>query len=357
MNSNNLEDIIKSIIKQQGPISVAAFMALALQHPNLGYYTTRNPIGRTGDFVTSPEVSQLFGEILGVWCVDVWTRIGKPDSFALLEMGAGSGVMMHDIIRVTEKVSEFANARKVFILESNKVLKDKQKSNIPCEYSYVDSVSSVPHDLPLIIVANEFFDVMPVRQFEKTFQGWAECMVDIENNSLALALRTLSDFEQQLIPPEKAEALPGTVFEFSPVSQSIMKEAAEAIAQRKGAMLVVDYGYSSEINYSTLQAVSKHKRASIFDNPGETDISYHVDFRDLAKVAETAGADVSFIVTQGEFLENFGIRLRAEKLKHNVNKKQALEIDTALKRLTSDDEMGSVFKVMEVVKENVKSEV
>ena len=348
--NNNLEDLIKNLIKQQGAISVASFMTLALQHPEFGYYTTKNPIGRTGDFITSPEVTQLFGEIIGVWCVDAWERIGKPDNFALLELGAGTGVMMRDIIRATQRVSDFVSARKIFILESNQALKNKQKSNIPGEYSYVDSISSVPSELPLIIVANEFFDAMPVRQMEKTFQGWAERMVDVNEDALVFTLRHILDFEQQLIPAEMLDALPGTVFEFSPVSQAVMKEASETIAYRNGAMLVVDYGYNSEINYSTLQAVSKHKGASVLDNPGDTDISSHVDFRVLAKTAETAGNKVSFIVTQGEFLENFGIRIRADKLKLYADEKQALKIDTALERLISDDAMGSVFKVMEVVK-------
>ena len=343
---NPLEPIIKSIITQQGAISVAAFMTLVLQHPEYGYYTKGNPIGRTGDFITSPEISQLFGEIVGVWCVDAWKRLGEPERFALLELGAGSGIMMSDIIRVTQKVSGFTNGMNVFILESNQILRGKQKENISIQYSYLESLSEFLSDMPLIIVTNEFFDNMPIRQFEKTFHGWEERMVDVENDMLVFKLRPISSVEQNLIPVEMRDSVPGTVFEFSPVSQTIMKEASEIIVKNKGAMLVIDYGYKETIDCSTLQAISKHEGASILDNPGLVDVSAHVDFRALARVSESFGAKVQFLCIQKEFLENFGISLRADRLKLHVDEKQKHQIDIALNRLLSDDEMGSTFKVL-----------
>jgi NADH dehydrogenase [ubiquinone] 1 alpha subcomplex assembly factor 7 len=345
---NALEVIIHEIIAKQGALSVAAYMELALQHPVYGYYRTREPLGRRGDFITAPEVSQMFGEMIGVWCTEVWRGLGCPDPFALVEYGPGHGTMMRDILRATARVGGFHASKKLYLIDSNEVLRSRQRK-ILGEYApiHIDDISQAP-PMPLIVVANEFFDALPVRQFEKTPRGWAERMVTVEKGALAPALRPLNEAENNLVPPALGEAAPGAVFEFSPKAQVLMREISRALASIKGAMLTIDYGYVASSGAPTVQAVSHHASADIFERPGEVDLTAHVDFSALADAAREGGAKVSAVMGQGEFLRNCGIEIRAESLRKHANEKQAADITSALHRLTDDDQMGSLFKVMEV---------
>lgn len=345
---NALEKIIRGIVSKQGPISMAAYMELALQHPDYGYYRKREPLGREGDFITAPEVSQLFGEMIGVWCAEAWKRLDKPDPFALVELGPGRGTMMQDLLRATANVGKFHAAMKLFLDESDEALRMRQKEALSAkEPKHVAGISEIPA-MPMIIVANEFFDAFPVRQFEKTFRGWAERMVAEENGALVITLRPLTEFEKKLVPAALTDAVPGTVFEFSAQAQALVREIAQAVAQRKGAALIIDYGYTAGSGTSTLQAVSKHAPVSIFERPGEVDLTSHVDFGMLADTARAAGAQVSAVEGQGEFLRDCGIEIRAAALKTHATEKQAEDIDFALRRLMGESEMGTLFKVLEI---------
>jgi NADH dehydrogenase [ubiquinone] 1 alpha subcomplex assembly factor 7 len=345
---NALETIIREIIGKQGAISLAAYMELALQHPEHGYYRVREPIGRTGDFVTAPEVSQMFGEMLGVWCAEVWRAMGKPDPFALVELGPGRGTMMQDILRATANVGGFHDAKKLCLLDSDKALRGQQRKaigeNAP---RYIENISQLP-SMPAIIVANEFFDALPIRQFEKTFQGWAETMVTVADEALVMTKRTMAEGELNLIPPDKRDADPGMVIEISPKAQNMLRDLVRHIATQKGAMLMIDYGYVASSGASTVQAVSNHAYASIFERPGEVDLTAHVDFTTLARLVEEMGASVLPIIGQGEFLKNLGIKIRADGLKKQATMPQAAEIDVALHRLIDVEHMGQLFKVMEI---------
>jgi NADH dehydrogenase [ubiquinone] 1 alpha subcomplex assembly factor 7 len=323
-------------------------MELALQHPEHGYYRVRKPIGREGDFITAPEISQMFGEMIGVWCAEAWRSLGKPDPFALIELGPGKGTMMRDVLRATSNVGGFHDAKKLYLIDSDKALRETQRENLHgCDPLYVQDIAHVA-PMPALILANEFFDALPVRQFEMTFQGWAERMVTVANDALAVTLRPLQESEWPLIPAAIREAKPGAVAEISPEAQAIMRDLARHLATQKGAILVVDYGYVAMPGNATLQAVANHKHADLFDRPGEVDLTAHVDFTILAEAARVAGLRVSNVIGQGEFLKNLGIEIRADMLKKRGTLPQAAAIDTALARLTDADQMGALFKVMEI---------
>jgi NADH dehydrogenase [ubiquinone] 1 alpha subcomplex assembly factor 7 len=286
---NALEKIIRDIIAGQGAISMAAYMELVLQHKDYGYYRVHEPIGRDGDFITAPEVSQMFGEMLGVWCAETWRLMGKPEAFALVELGPGRGTMMQDILRATAHVGGFHAAKQLFLIDSDRALRyqqhDKLSGSTP---RYISALGQLP-PMPLIILANEFFDALPVRQFEKGFRGWCERMVTVVDDALVVTLRPLDPGEESLIPTAAQNAVPGNVIELSPKTQNIMRECAGRIAVQKGAMLVIDYGYIAASGAATVQAVSRHSFADIFARPGEIDLTAHVDFTALGQAAREAG--------------------------------------------------------------------
>ena len=345
---NALEQVLRRIIDAQGPISLAAYVELALQHPIYGYYRTHEPIGRTGDFITAPEVSKMFGEIVGVWCAETWKQYSSPKPFALIELGPGRGFMMNDLLRATAHVGRFHESKKLYLIDTNELLKKQQQKILGDQApEYIDDIGQIP-PMPLFVIANEFFDSLPVRQFEKTFTSWAERMVGVENDRLGLILRPLSEAETCLIPPHLNDAKPGTVYEFSTKAQYMMKDLARALSQNGGAMLLIDYGYVAASGTPTLQAVSGHAFADIFKEPGDVDLTAHVDFTALGDIARDSGLTVSPVVGQGEFLRNWGIEIRADTLKKKATEPQAAGIDSAMRRLTDDDQMGTLFKVMEI---------
>jgi NADH dehydrogenase [ubiquinone] 1 alpha subcomplex assembly factor 7 len=345
---NALERIIRDIITAQGAISLAAYMELALQHPEHGYYRVGEPLGRTGDFITAPEISQMFGEVIGVWCAEAWREIGKPDPFALIELGPGHGTMMRDMVRATAKVGGFHDAKHLCLIDSNKTLREKQRDILGGSApQFYDDISQVP-PMPSLVIANEFFDSMPVRQFEQTFRGWSERMVTVENDALATVLRPLQVVENNLIPPPLREAKPGTIFEFSPKAQIILRDILRRLKTHKGAMLIIDYGYVAASGAPTVQAVSHHAYTDIFERPGEVDLTAHVDFSAFEQLVRDAGLNASPVIGQGEFLQNLGIEIRAEALKKRATPQQAEEISCALHRLTDDVQMGQLFRVMEI---------
>ncbi len=347
---NPLERHIRELIAAQGPISLAAFMNLALQHPEHGYYRRRDPVGRNGDFITAPEVSQLFGEMIGLWCADTWRQMGEPDAFNLVELGPGNGTLMADALRGTARISGFQRGLRLGLLESNSVLQARQSEKLAAYHpSHLDNLDEI-EPLPILIIANEFFDALPVRQFEKDFRGWTERMVTILDDRLAFVLRPLTDAEFNLIPPDFHEAVPGTCFEFCPQAQALMRDLARRVGVQGGAALIVDYGYASPSLRPTVQAVSKHQHADVLDRPGEIDLTAHVDFAALVKAARTEKASVYGPIGQGDFLRALGIELRADALRRAAPGK-VQDIDSGLKRLTSD--MGELFKVIAVAQSSI----
>ena len=304
------------------------------------YYGSKDHFGV--DFITAPEVSQMFGEMVGLWLVQAWKDQGKPGNFHLVEFGPGRGTLMADILRVAEKIApDFLPD--VVLVENSEVLKNYQRIKLS-NASRVRWATHFEKDLegaPLFVVANEFFDALPIRQYVKTERGWCERMV---------VLNQTDELEFALAPVAsglKMEGELGAVYEVCPTGTALMEEVAGVIAEKGGAALVVDYGYAGGLG-ETLQAVRASKFAGVLDKPGETDLSAHVDFAALASAAKSAGAEVWGPTGQGAFLKELGIERRAEQL-ILANPLEARSVDSALQRLVSAGEMGSLFKAMAVM--------
>lgn len=323
-----------------GPITVADFMAEALGHPTLGYYRRARPLGAAGDFTTAPEISQMFGELLGAWLADRWQAMGKPSSVRLVELGPGRGTLMADALRATRVVPGFHAALELHLVEINSVLRDEQKAHLGSfDPQWHERFDDMPPG-PLLLVANEFFDALPVRQFHRTARGWSERMVGLapDGETLILALAPgLSPFASLL--PDSAT---GAEAELCEPARAIAAAIGERLKRDGGWALIVDYGYDSG-GGASLQAVRGHSGAAILDLPGETDLSAHVDF---AALARASGVATFGPVGQGDFLRRLGIPQRAEMLKRQASPEQRHAIDAALARLIAPDQMGTLFRVL-----------
>ena len=344
----SLQSRIAQLIEAQGPISVAQFMTMALLDPKEGYYATRDPFGAGGDFTTAPEISQMFGEMAGLWLVQAWADQGSPKNPRLVELGPGRGTLMADILRVAQVAPDFVADLEVVMVEASPALQEIQAeklrglgADVSWQAQFDDSLT----DRPLFLVANEFFDALPLRQYVKTERGWCERMVTSANGELAFALAPVP-VPSSAIPADRAAAPDGGVYEASPAATALAEDIARTITVKGGAALVIDYGYGEAAGFSeTLQAVSGHKFAEALAEPGEDDISAHVDFAALAQAGKRGGASVFGPLTQGMFLANIGIVERAEQLM-KANPDEAQKLLGAVERLIGNDQMGRLFKVL-----------
>jgi NADH dehydrogenase [ubiquinone] 1 alpha subcomplex assembly factor 7 len=344
--TTELGRLIARRIALTGPISLADFMAEALGHPRLGYYRKRMPIGATGDFVTAPEVSQMFGELIGAWLAERWQALGSPDPVNLAELGPGRGALLADALRATRSVPGFHAALRLHLVDINETLRAEQAQSLAAYHpTWHERLDGVPEG-PLLLVANEFFDALPVRQFHKSDAGWRERMVGLDPDGEALALALAPG------PTPYAPVLPsgptGAEAELSPAALALMAEIATRLVRDAGWALIVDYGRDEPGLGASLQAVRANQLAKILDRPGETDLSAHVDFASLAGAARGAGANVFGPTGQGEFLVRIGIERRAAALKARATAMQQQEIDRALARLIAPDQMGTLFRVLAV---------
>jgi NADH dehydrogenase [ubiquinone] 1 alpha subcomplex assembly factor 7 len=341
-------DAIRRRIAAEGPLTVAAFMAEALGHPRHGYYATRDPLGAAGDFTTAPEISQMFGELLGLWCADAWIRAGAPPRVLLVELGPGRGTLMADALRAARGVPGFRAAAEVHLVETSPVLRARQAETLRGEApAWHDDLSAVP-DGPMLLVANEFFDALPVRQFQRTERGWRERRVDADpaTGGLRLALDPAPSAAEVLIPESVRRGAPvGSVAEVSPASRQTARAIGERLAAHGGAALVVDYGHDRPGAGDTLQAVRGHAYADVLDAPGEADLTAHVCFASLADAARAGGADAHGPVGQGDLLVRLGIRERAEALTRR-HPGRAAEVAAARDRLIGPDAMGTLFRAL-----------
>jgi NADH dehydrogenase [ubiquinone] 1 alpha subcomplex assembly factor 7 len=344
LSETALGRFVRQLISAEGPISVARYMALALGHPQLGYYATRDPLGRSGDFTTAPEISQVFGELVGLWAAHSWTQAGCPDPVALVELGPGRGTLMADALRVISKAAPaFRSALSLHLVETSPALRERQGSTLGAAAPrWHDALSTVP-DLPLILLANEFFDALPVRQLVRRNGAWHERLVGLGDEGLAFGL-CAAPLEAADLPA----AADGAVLERSEAGCAIMADIAGRMASHGGAALIVDYGHLGEGFGDTLQAVAGHAFADPLEAPGEADLTTHVDFGALLRVAEANGAAIDLLATQADFLAALGIDARAEALKARATPSQRADIDAAVARLTdrSPTGMGALFKVL-----------
>ena len=340
-----LLDELKETIALEGPITVERYMALCLSHPVHGYYRTRDPLGAAGDFTTSPEISQMFGELLGLWAIEVWATMGAPASLRLAELGPGRGTLMADLLRAAQIRPAFADALDLHLVETSPVLRARQEEqlgNVPAPVAWHQRFEEIPRG-PAIVIANEFFDALPIRQFERAERGWRERLVDLApDGSLAFGLADRCEAQMNT-----ASGI-GDVLEWPAAAIEATREIVKRLVEGGGAALIIDYGYEGPAFGDTLQAVSQHRFVDPLESPGEADLTAHVDFRRLAMLAREHGAAVLGPVTQGAFLRSLGIEARAGRLKQVASAAQATEIDAALERLigTGPEGMGGLFKVM-----------
>jgi SAM-dependent MidA family methyltransferase len=344
---NALKERIAKLIAANGPLSIAQFMTLALHDPKDGYYATRDPFGSGGDFTTAPEISQMFGEMLGLWCVQVWHDQGRPTPVRLVELGPGRGTLMADALRAMRVVPEFLTALDVVLVEASPVLRGIQQAKLAdcgVRLDWTERFDSAGIDCTLFLLANEFFDALPIRQFVRVGTGWRERMVTADANGLLSFV--LSPVAANAIVPDRNGAPQGGVIEISSAATAMTEEISRAIAKHGGGALIVDYGYDAPGYGETLQAVESHSFAEILADSGESDLSAHVDFRALADAARRGGAVPFGPTGQGPFLLDLGITARAERL---------LQADpavtAALDRLINPQHMGTLFKALAVVAE------
>lgn len=329
-----LSKIIAAQIRQTGPLSLADYMQICLLHPQYGYYATRDPFGQRGDFITAPEIHQMFGELCALALAQAWQDQGGTRPFALVEPGPGRGTLMADMLRTIARVPGMAEAAQPVLIETSPHLREVQRQRLG-PVTHLTSIDELPEG-PLFLIANEFFDALPIRQFLREADGWAERVVGLDpNGHLQFGLRSAA--------PHPRPAKPGDVIEECPQAPAIVHTIATRIARFGGAAIIIDYGGWNGYG-DTFQALRDHRPEDPLAHPGEADLTAHVDFAPLAAAALQAGAQVSVPRHQGDWLLSLGAALRAERLAA-AGDKTAL---SALHRLTDPAEMGHLFKVIAI---------
>ena len=340
-----LAEEIRERIRRDGPLSVAAYMELCLHHPAHGYYRRGRPIGASGDFITAPEVSQMFGELIGLWCAAVWQSMGQPQRANLVELGPGRGTLLADAMRATRTVPAFRDAIDLHLVETNEALRAEQAAALSdAQPTWHEGFETVPPG-PVLIVANEFFDALPIRQFERVDGAWHERVVTLAPSSQALRFAAAESIS---VGTGLGCAPAGAIVERAPAREALAGALAARIVADGGAALIVDYGHKQSGFGDTLQALKRHRRHDVLDEPGTADLTAHVDFSALAAAARHAGAVAFGPVPQGDFLRALGIEERAARLRQGTSAEQAREIDSALRRLTGAHGMGAVFKALAI---------
>lgn len=340
---------IKAMIGREGPMPVERFMALCLGDPDDGYYMNRDPLGRAGDFITAPEVSQMFGELIGLWCVDLWQRLQAPSPLKIIELGPGRGTLMADLMRAAGKVApDFTKASDIHLVDISPALRSSQKRTLAkmnLTAHWHDTLADCSAG-PSIIIANEFFDALPIRQFVKTGDGWRERGVDIDTSGNLCFAALPGPVDADAVPGAYAAAPVGAIFERCPAASDVVADIARRFSQDPGAALIIDYGHVHSGPGETLQAISGHRFAPVLEQPGEIDLTAHVDFEHLAAIATSHGLDVFGPLQQGAFLNSLGLDARAQILSEGADAATRKDIDSAVDRLAGEDEMGQHFKVM-----------
>lgn len=344
---------IKSLIRLNGPLSVTDYFSLCLADPEHGYYKTRQPFGRTGDFVTAPEVSQLFGEMLGVFMVHAWQRHGLPANVRLVEIGPGRGTMMADMLRVIQRIATpLYDAMSVHLIETSPRLTETQQKTLAThggKINWHESFDDVPPGF-LLIAANELFDAIPIRQFVKTPQGFRERVVSLSEDDELIFTAGIASIDPDLLPPKPERQALGTIFEYSPAREAVMTALCERLKLHGGTALIIDYGHMVSGYGDTMQALRMHEYDPVLANPGEADLTSHVDFESLTKTATASGVHINGCLHQGDFLFGLGLRERGQALAAAATPDQTLDIAEAINRLAGEGagKMGELFKVLAV---------
>ncbi len=360
-NGTRLEGLLRRHIARKGGIGIAEYMTHCLAHPEYGYYTTQQPLGEDGDFITAPEASQIFGELLGIWAIACWRHMGSPARINLMELGPGRGLLMSDLLRAAAVQPDFLAALRVHLVEISPILRAEQRRRLGDAPAPVHWHATLPEDgaaaatppgdamlddAPLLIIANEFFDALPVQHYEHTEQGWRERMIVIDKDG-GFALRPVGNAPAAEKLPAWARNLPvGSIIELSPAREMTARHLARLLRSRGGALLAIDYGHTTPAPGETLQALHRHRQVSIFHRPGETDLTAHVDFAALAEAFRAEGLNTPPPLQQGAFLLGLGLRERLDALLRNADEQQAERLLRGAERIAGVEQMGSLFKVL-----------
>jgi len=320
-------------IQRSGPIPVSEYMARCLYDPEYGYYTTHAELGAQGDFITAPEISQAFGEVIGLALAQAWVDQGRPDPFILCEAGPGRGVLMSDILRASKMVEGFHQAMQLHLLEVSPKLRNAQQETLAgFHITWLEDIADLP-SLPLFFVANEYFDCLPIRQYRKTDQGWQEQMIGAKGDALHFILGRATPLPNAPKDTDFIETAPAAIAQTEALAQHINNQG--------GAGLIIDYGEDA-VTYDSLQAIAGHSKISVLERPGASDLTAHVDFGQLSQTAQSCR--VQGPVSQGAFLERLGISARMNQLAQRS--KDPDSIVRAHRRLVHPDEMGKLFKAL-----------
>ncbi|MGO8868247.1 MAG: class I SAM-dependent methyltransferase [Alphaproteobacteria bacterium] len=339
---------LKRLIALKGPLSLSEFMTTALWHPQDGYYAQSEVLGAKGDYVTSPEISQMFGELLGLWSAAAWVAMGRPAPLRLIELGPGRGLLMADALRAARNQPAFLAAAHIHLVEASPRLAAVQRARLEgARASWHADLAAVPEG-PTILLANEFLDALPILQLERTRAGWRERLVDYDSAAgrFRFTLSSHPTAAEAMLSPAARAAPVGSIAELSPAAISLVSTIAQRLVEHGGFALFIDYGRETAGLGSTLQALSRHSRHDALTAPGTADLTAHVDFAALERAAREAGAACHGSIAQGEFLIALGIRERAGRLAAAASREQVEGIHGALRRLIEPGEMGTLFKAL-----------
>lgn len=348
-----LEQKIRDLVNVNGPISVADYFALCLADPEHGYYKTKEPFGHEGDFITAPEISQLFGEMLGIYLVQSWQTQMPDGPIRLVEIGPGRGTLMADALKVVSQTQhKYVNQLSIHMVETSPRLKKIQSETLVAykeKISWHDTFEDVPDGFTLL-VANELFDAIPIRQFVKTENGFRERMVTVDADDQLCFTVGVAGIDPELLPENHKTQPIGTIFELAPARANVMTSIAARIAEQGGSALIIDYGFLAAGFGDTLQAIRKHDYDHPLANPGVADLTSHVDFETLMRISHAAGSHIHGVMHQGDFLVGLGLLQRAGALGHNKDHETQQEIRSAVERLAGEGtgNMGELFKVLAI---------
>lgn len=337
-------------IRSDGPMPVSVFMTTCLLDPTDGYYTTTQPFGAQGDFITAPEISQMFGELIGLWALNAWQQQGEPKPFILVEAGPGRGTLMADMMRATAAHPTFHTAMNIVLIEASPQLRTSQKNALTAyadKISWIDTIDALPN-AHTFFIANEFLDALPLRQAVKTPNGWCERCIGISENGDMNFVAGSTQIDISILPQDHENAEIGAVFEFAPAREAVAETLGAHLKAHGGLGLFIDYGHTKSAVGDTLQAMRKHAFASIFDQPGNADITSHVDFEAVTQAATASGAHCFAATTQGEFLLALGLVHRAGTLGAGKDEATRDMLRASVQRLAGNrpNDMGDLFKVV-----------